>query len=171
MGIIGKCFIWILASFRGNEILLIKKNVKTNLCMETYIIEKDLYCHCIKATSFPEGVLAAHQLLQSLFAFDGKRKFYGISRPEGTGEIAYWAAVEKTDDDNLQDNRPETFVILKGQYSGIDIKNFRSDIQAIGRTFQQLLVHPELDPNGYCLEWYYNMNDVRCMVRLKDATE
>jgi hypothetical protein len=138
--------------------------------MEAYIIEKDIRCHCIKATSFPEGVLAAHQLLHSLFAFDGKRKFYGISRPEGKGAIAYWAAVEKQDDDNVQDERPEEFVISKGQYSGIDIKNFRNDIPAIGRTFQQLLMHPELDPNGYCLEWYYNMNDVRCMVRLKDVT-
>jgi hypothetical protein len=139
--------------------------------METYIIEKDLCCHCIKATSFPEGVLAAHQLLHSLFAFDGKRRFYGISRPEGKGAISYWAAVEKKDDDNVQDNRLEEFVILKGQYSRIDIKNFRSDIPAIGRTFQQLLTHPDLDPTGYCLEWYFNMNDVRCMVRLKDVTK
>jgi hypothetical protein len=139
--------------------------------MEAYIIEKDIGCHCIKATSFPEGVLAAHQLLHSLFTFDGKRKFYGISRPEGNGTIRYRAAVEKLDDDNLQEGRLEEFVILKGQYSGIDIKNFRSDIPAIDRTFQQLLTHPELDPNGYCLEWYYNMNDIRCMVRLKDVTK
>ncbi len=139
--------------------------------METYLIEKDILCHCIKATSFPEGVMAAHQLLHSLFAFDGKRKFYGLSAPEGEGAIGYWAAVEKLNDDNVQDKRLEQFVITKGQYSGTDIKNFRSDMPAIGRTFQQLLKHPELDPNGYCLEWYYNMNDVRCMVRLKDVTE
>jgi hypothetical protein len=136
--------------------------------METYMIEQDQGCHCIKASSFPEGVLAAHQLLHSLFAFDGKRKFYGISRPEGNGAIAYWAAVEKMDDDTVEDKRLEIFVIAKGQYSGTDIKNFRSDIPAIGRTFEQLLTHPQLDANGYCLEWYYNMNDVRCMVRLKD---
>jgi hypothetical protein len=141
--------------------------------METYIIEKDIRCHRIKATSFPEGVLAAHQLLHSLFAFDGKRRFYGISVPEGKGAISYWAALEKPDDDNVQDKRLEEFVISKGQYSGIDIKDFRSDIPVIGRTFQQLLTHPELDPNGFCLEWYYNISDVRCMVRLKtkDVTD
>ena len=136
--------------------------------METDKIEKDIHCHSIKASSFPEGVLAAHQLIHSLFAFDGKRRFYGISRPEGKDTISYWAAVEKQDDDNALDERLEEFVILKGQYSGTDIKNFRSDIPAIGRTFQQLLTHPGLDPDGFCLEWYYNMNDVRCIVRLKD---
>jgi hypothetical protein len=138
--------------------------------MEAYIIQKDIRCHCIKATSFPEGVMAAHQLLHSLFAFDGKRRFYGISRPEGKDAISYWSAIEKTDDDNVQDERLEEFVIPKGQYSGTDVKNFRSDIPAIDRVFQQLLIHPELDSNGFCLEWYYNMNDVRCMVLLKDRS-
>lgn len=135
--------------------------------METYTIEKDVYCYRIKATSFPEGVLAAHQLLHTLFAFDGRRRFYGISRPEGKGAISYWAAVEKTGDDKIQDERLEEFVIPKGQYAGTDIKNFRNDIPEIGRTFQQLLTHPELDPDGFCLEWYYTINDVLCMVPLK----
>lgn len=141
--------------------------------METYIIERDIRCHCIKASSFPEGVMAAHQLLGSLFAFDGKRRFYGISRSEGKGTISYWAAVEKTDDDNMQDKRVVEFVIPDGQYIGTDIKNFRSDMPVLGRTFQKLLTHPELDADGFCLEWYYNMSDVRCMVRLrdKDTTE
>lgn len=135
--------------------------------METYTIEKDVHCYRIKATSFPEGVLAAHQLLHTLFAFDSRRRFYGISRPEGKGDISYWAAVEKTGDDNIQDERLEEFVIPKGQYAGTDIKNFRNDIPEIGRIFQQLLLHPALDPHGFCLEWYYTINDVLCMVPLK----
>jgi hypothetical protein len=31
-----------------------------------------------------------------------------------------------------------------------------------------LLTQPNIDPNGYCLEWYLNGKDVRCMVRLKN---
>lgn len=136
--------------------------------MEVYKIEKNIRCLRFKASSFPDGVMAAHQLLHSLFAFDGKRRFYGISRPEGKGVISYWAAVEKLDGDKVTDQRLEDFMIPKGQYEGKDIENFRSDIPAIGRIFQQLLLHPKLDPIGFCLEWYYNIDDVRCMVRLKD---
>lgn len=70
--------------------------------------------------------------------------------------------------DAVQHEKLEEFIIPKGSYNGTDIENFRRDIPAIGRVFQQLLTHPGLDPGGFCLEWYYNMNDVRCMVRLKD---
>ena len=33
---------------------------------------------------------------------------------------------------------------------------------------QMLISQPDIDPNGYCLEWYLNDMDVRCMVRLDD---
>jgi len=42
------------------------------------------------------------------------------------------------------------------------------DLQSIGKAFHELISQPEIDPNGYCLEWYLNQSDVRCMVRLDD---
>jgi hypothetical protein len=119
--------------------------------MEPYIIETDIPCYQVKATSFPDGVLAVHQLVHSLFAFDGKKRFFGISRPEGKGLISYWAAVEKMDDDNVEDERLENFIIPKGKYIGTNIQNFRTDIPAIGKTFQKLLEHPQLDPMVFAL--------------------
>ena len=135
--------------------------------MEKYTIENDIPCYRIKASSFPEGVLAAHQQLHALFPYSAGRRYYGISRPEGKGQIAYWAAAEKLSGDAPAQTL-ETFIIPKGQYTGTDILQFRKDIPAIGRTFQQLLTDPQIDPNGFCLEWYYNMDDVRCMVKLAD---
>lgn len=133
----------------------------------TYNIDKAIRCYCIKAASFPDGVLAAHQQLHKLVAFDGKRRFFGISRPEDGSNISYWAAAEQFDDDNLQENITKEFIIPAGEYIGEEIANFRSDIPAIGLTFQKLLKHPQLDQSGFCLEWYFNMDDVRCMVPLK----
>lgn len=138
--------------------------------MNTYTIEKEIRCFRVKAASFPEGVLAAHQQLHKLFAFDGQRRFFGISRPEGGAKISYWAGAEKMDGDTVHDSGLEEFIIPAGRYYGKDISNFRKDIPEIGRTFQQLLMHPQLDHNGFCLEWYYNMEDVRCMVPLKEQT-
>lgn len=139
--------------------------------METYTIQKNIPCFRIKASSFPDGVLEAHQQLHKLFDFDGKRRFFGISHPEGSGKIAYWAAVEKLDGDDQGHHAMDEFVIPAGEYYGKDIPNFRADIPSVGRTFQELLMHPQLEHNGFCLEWYYNMNDVRCMVPLKKQTD
>ncbi len=41
------------------------------------------------------------------------------------------------------------------------------NIASIGNVFQQLLMQPKIDPNGYCLEIYEGDNDVRCLVPLK----
>ncbi len=42
------------------------------------------------------------------------------------------------------------------------------DIPQMGKLFQELCRDPELDPAGYCVEWYYNELDVKCFVKLKD---
>jgi hypothetical protein len=134
--------------------------------MNHYTIEKEIPCWCVKAAGFPEGVLAAHQQLHAVFSFDEQRRFFGMSRPEGKDQIAYWAAVEIIDGDENKTQNMEKILIEAGQYYGTDITNFRKDIPAIGKTFQELVQHPQVAADGFCIEWYYNMNDVRCMVRL-----
>jgi hypothetical protein len=42
------------------------------------------------------------------------------------------------------------------------------DIQSIERAFKRLLSYPGIDPQAYCVEWYLDGKDVRCMVRLKE---
>lgn len=139
--------------------------------MTSYYIDTDIPCWCAKAASFPDGVLAAHQEVHALFTFDGQRRFFGISRPQGNGRISYWAAAEIMAGDDHIPEHFEQFIIGAGKYWGRDITSFRKDIPAVGNTFRELLQHPQLDPDGYCLEWYYNMNDVRCMVPLIQADE
>lgn len=136
--------------------------------MKDYTIAENIPCYLVKAQTFPDGVMAAHQQLHAAFAFDGHRRFFGISRGLPGGGIDYSAAVEKMEGDTIAPNRFESFVIPAGRYRGTELPDFRKDIPAIGRLFSQLLQDPELDPNGFCLEWYYNMNDVQCTVKLVD---
>jgi hypothetical protein len=61
----------------------------------------------------------------------------------------------------------ETLIIPNGDYLSITISDFRKDIMSIGRAFQKLLKEPNLDPQGYCVEWYSsNKDEVKCMIRL-----
>ena len=120
------------------------------------------------ATSFPDGIQAAYQKLHSLIGSPDGRKFFGISYPETPSKIIYKAAVEERYPGEGEQLGCETFVIKKGHYISIYIKDFMKDIPKIGQSFQELLADQRIDPNGCCVEEYINDKDVRCMVRLKD---
>ncbi len=132
--------------------------------METYIIEKDIKVLCITASSFPDGVLAAHQKLHVMFPPASGRRYFGISRPDGSLGIVYKAAVEEMEEQNSE---LEHFIIREGTYISELIPDFMKDVSQIGKTFEKLLNESNIDPNGYCLEMYLNETDVRCLVGIK----
>ena len=135
--------------------------------METYKKDNDKPVYCITAKSFPEGLLEAHQKLHSIFPFSQEREYYGISYMDHDKTV-YKAAVGLNNPKEAGDINLEMFIIRKGKYTGTVIANFMDDIPSIGRTFRVLLDNPNIDPQGYCLEEYFNKSDVRCLVKLKD---
>jgi len=135
--------------------------------METIFIEKDINVYCITATSFPNGVLEAHQKLHKMIPFSEERRYFGLSRPEN-GKIVYKAAAEKLEKDAEENNEFEPFIIRRGNYRTITVLNFKNNPQGIGTAFEKLISYSDIDPNGYCVEWYFNDQDVKCMVRLED---
>ncbi len=135
--------------------------------MEKYTLESDIHVLCVTATSFPEGVMAAYDKIHSIVPADGNRKIFGISRPEGGSAIIYKAAVEELSEGEAEKYHLEKFIISKGEYAGVIIKDFMKDLPAIGKTFREILHTQKVDPDGACIEWYFNPNDVQCMVRLE----
>lgn len=134
--------------------------------METIISDKDIKVFYVQATSFPDGVLAAHEKLHSMVPFSKERKYYGISRPENGHDINYKAATEETFQGEAEQYKCDTIILKKGKYVSITIRSFMDDAKSIGRAFEKLLSQPGLDPQGYCVEWYMNEKDVQCMIRL-----
>lgn len=128
-------------------------------------LEKDITVLCVTADSFPHGVEVAHQKLHQLVNKTAGRRYFGISHPAGHGKIIYHAAAEQMPGDNADILGCDEFFIRKGAYVSICIPNFMADIPGIGRAFEQLLQRDDIDPNGFCLEWYIG-NDVQCMVPL-----
>lgn len=134
--------------------------------MEEVTLDNDIKVFYITAASFPEGVMDAHKKLHELVSSSADRKFFGISRPEN-GTIVYRAAAEEIEQAEAEKSGCDTLVLKKGKYICSTINDFMKDIQSIGKSFENLLTHPGLDPNGYCVEWYLNKKDVKCMIRLK----
>ncbi len=134
--------------------------------MEIYYIDRDIKVFYVTATSFPAGVGGAFQQLISFLPNPNKRILYAISFPKEKGKIIYKAAVEELFPGEGEQNGCETFLIKKGEYWSELLFNWKKDESIVGKTFQNLLKHPDLDKNGYCLEIYPNEKDIRCLVPL-----
>lgn len=134
--------------------------------METITIDKDISVFYIRATSFPEGIVKAQEQLHALLASAPGRTYFGISRPEKGGTIVYKAGAEELEPGEAKKFHLETMTIKKGTYHCITVKNYTADPSLIKKAFDTILHQPGLDPNGYCIEWYLDEQDVRCMVRL-----
>ncbi len=134
--------------------------------MEKYLLETDIRVFYIEAKSFPDGIFAAHEALRAIVPFSKDRGYFGISRPEN-GQIVYKAATEEMEEGEAERLNLQAFTIPKGEYISKTIPDFAAEPQSIGRVFQELISQPDIDPQGYCIEWYLSASDVRCMVRLK----
>jgi hypothetical protein len=136
--------------------------------MQTITIENDIKIFYVTATSFPDGALAAHQSLHSLIPYTMDRRYFGISRPENGGEIVYRAAAEEINEGEAEKLNCETLILKKGNYTSLILKDYLKDLQGITRAFETLLTHPNIDPQGYCVELFLGEHDMQCMVRLEE---
>lgn len=135
--------------------------------MKIFKFDKDIPIFYVTASSFPEGVMAAHEELRSLVPFSAGRMFFGVSRPEQGGSIVYRAAAEELYKGEGTKFNCDTLILKKGEYIGMDVKDYMKDVQSVQRAFDEILDLPDLDPNGYCVELYLSEKDVRCMIRLE----
>ena len=135
--------------------------------MKTITLAEDIKVFYVTAKSFPAGIMEAHEQLHKLVPFSKERKYFGISRPESENGIVYRAATEETYSGEAEKYHCDTLILKKGNYLSLDISNYKTDEQAIQRAFDQILEQPDIDPKGYCVEWYRNDEEtVTCMVKL-----
>ncbi|HOZ75649.1 MAG TPA: hypothetical protein PLS51_09805 [Flavobacterium sp.] len=136
--------------------------------MDSFNLSEDIKVVCVTAKHFPEDVERAHIQLHAMLPEKEKRRFFGISRTNEQGQIVYKAAADLIEPGEAEKYGLEMFTIKKGTFNSFYIKNFMEDTSRIREAFQILLGQPEVDPLGYCLEWYIGENDVKCMVPLDE---
>jgi len=138
--------------------------------MDNFTIDKNIKTICVTAESFPDGIEAAHMKLHATIPEKDRRQFFGISWPED-GEIIYKAAASEIESGEAERLNLETFTIKAGPYNSFYITDYRENLDSISRAFDLLTAQHETDPNGYCLEWYINDKDVKCLVPLRTKPE
>jgi predicted transcriptional regulator YdeE len=134
--------------------------------MENFTLNEEIKVMCVAAESFPDGIAAAHQKLDAIAPVASDRRHFGISWGDGSGGIIYRAAAEEKEAGEAEKLGLEKFTIKSGQYLQETVENFMQNIPKVGETFKKLLAQPGVDPEGYCLEWYLNYKDMKCMVKL-----
>ena len=138
--------------------------------MKPYFLNPDINVLCVTASSFPDGIMAAFNKLNSLVQEPGSRRVFGISYGDGNKNTIYKAALEENSADEAARFGCERFKIEKGEYISEYIEDFMKNIPAMGQAFQEMCRDKRIDSNGYCIEMYLNNNeDVLCMVKLDPA--
>ncbi len=128
---------------------------------EIFILDEPIKIFCVNADSFPEGVMKAHQTLHGIASFNPGRRFFGISW--GKQSITYKAGATELHPGELNKKGLEEFTVRKGKYLAVMLNDFNQ----IKDVFARLIEDTRIDPNGYCVEMYLDMDKVRCMVTLK----
>ncbi len=137
--------------------------------MKTIVVDKDITVFYIRAETFPDGIEAAFNKLNSLFPFSKERRIFGVSRPENMDGIVYRAAAEEMYEGEAEKLQCDRLILPKGKYIALEVHDFRKAMMSIDRAFKQLLNHPNLDPQGYCVEQYASDKEVvTCMIRLDE---
>ena len=126
---------------------------------------EDIRLFYVKAKSFPGGIDESLKKIHQIAPSSPDRKLFGLSRPEN-GNIIYLAAAEEMVPGEGQELRCDSLILKKGAYMSETLKDYMNDTSVIGRTFNELLKSPGLDPEGYCVEWYISDQEMNCMVRL-----
>jgi predicted transcriptional regulator YdeE len=142
--------------------------------MEKFKMENDINLFCVRAESFPDGIVAAHEKLKGI-SKNKNQNHFGVSYMDDDA-ILYMAGEENKGDAPIPVGC-KAFTLKKGTYISFYIRNFAENISAIQDAFKILTDHPRIDPEGCCVEAYlpegtnmFTAKDVRCMVRLADHT-
>lgn len=135
--------------------------------MENYYLEKDITVCYVTADFEPEAILKAHKKLHAMIPYTKERRYFGVSSPNEHGIVTYEAAAEELISGEGKNLGLETLVLRKGNYTSVILKEYKKNIPDIAAAFSKLLQNTHIDSQGYCVEWYVNDNDVRCMVRLE----
>lgn len=138
--------------------------------MEFITLDSDIQVMCLTAKKFPDDIPSTFTDLEEKIINKVERRYFGYSHPNAEGMIVYHACAEVLAENEPLEYGLMSMTIKKGHYAAIRIDDYLSDKNIIQKTFEQLLKHPQLNPNGFCLEMYakYGDKDVMCLVPITD---
>ena len=125
----------------------------------------DLNLMVVRADGFPSGIKTAWDTLESRLSSLKGRKFYGVSRCEGS-KVAYFAGVVPVSDQEVQALGLSTMTITGGEYARAKLLDWSDHTEKIGQVFSELMRDFPMDPDGWALEYYRSQSELHLLVPL-----
>ena len=144
---------------------IIKEDTSMNVEVKNF--PKDMQVIFVKAASFPDGIQAAFDVLESKVHDIKRVSYFGISNPEQGRGIVYRAAAATLPAIDARENDLGTMTIKGGEYYSIRLDEAGDDPKVITEAFDKILSQPGIDPDGACIEVYdhFGSKGLECIVR------
>jgi hypothetical protein len=125
----------------------------------------DIRLMVVRADEFPSGLQAAWDRLESRLSSLKGRKFYGISRYEGS-QMAYFAGFVPASDQEVQALGLLTMTIKGGKYARAKLLDWRNHTGEIRQIFDELTRDFPMGPDGWALEYYRSQSELHLLIPL-----
>jgi hypothetical protein len=125
----------------------------------------DLRLMVVGADEFPTGIKTAWDRLESRLSSLKGRKFYGVSRDEGS-QVAYFAGVVPVSDHEVQALGLPTMMIKGGKYARAKLLDWSNHTDKIGQIFTELMREFPVEPNGWAIEYYRSQSELHLLIPL-----
>jgi hypothetical protein len=135
--------------------------------MEVFQLKKDLPVMGFQVMTFPNGIGDAFDSLVSRIEGGFNRAYYGIGFMTQAGKIVYQAAAEVLEPAEPTKYQLESYVIPKGNYLAVTLRDWRKNLHAIKDVFTEITKDNRVRDSP-CIEWYKDDDEMVCMVRLNE---
>ena len=127
----------------------------------TIIQQPPLRLITVKAKSFPEGIRAAWQEIETKRKIKG-RKAYGVIR-----EGEYFAGLVSDGDLEERVTGLPVIEVPGGAYARYKLEDWQSRVTEIGPLFAQMASEREVDPTRPALEFYRSFTELHLLLPMK----
>ena len=120
-----------------------------------------------RADEFPAGIKAAWNRLESRLSSPKGRKFYGVTRCEGS-QLAYFAGVVAEGDEEVAALGLPTIMVKGGEYARAKLLDWPNHTDQIGQILGELMRDFPMDPNEPTLECYRSQSELHLLIPLAE---
>jgi hypothetical protein len=120
-----------------------------------------------RGDEFPAGIKAAWNRLESRLSSLKGRKFYGITRSEGS-QLVYFAGVVAEGDEEVVALGLPTMMVKGGKYARAKLLDWPNHTDQIGQILGQLMRDFPMNPSEPTLEYYRSQSELHLLIPLAE---
>ena len=119
----------------------------------------------VRAEEFPSGLKTAWDGLESRLLSLKGRRFYGVSRYEGS-QMVYFAGVVPASDEEVATLGLPTISAKGGKYARTKLMDWPKHTDEIGPIFSELTQEFPMALDGWVLEYYRSQSELHLLIPL-----